>query len=192
MAQQQQQQPQRQTGIEPQKNAPEQKTTISRGGDRPGVGIGTPLAFMRRVSEAMDRLFEDFAGPGFLPATAAPLASLWAETTSWPEVEVFQRGNELVIRADVPGMSKDDVKVELRDDVLYISGERTRESKKEHFYRTERSYGSFLRAFQLPPGAKPETASATFENGVLEVGIEVPSLEQKRARRIDVREGKLH
>jgi HSP20 family protein len=155
---------------------------------------GSPFAFMRRFSEEMDRLFEDFGfGRGF-PAPPPDLGlgrfgeaggSLWS-----PQVEVFERGGQLIVRADLPGMTKDDVNIEVADDALVIRGERReeREENEEGYYHTERSYGSFYRSIPLPAGVDAENANATFRDGVLEITLEAPQ-RQSRSRRLEIREG---
>ncbi len=158
----------------------------------------SPLSAMRRLSDEMDRIFDDFFTRSF---GELPFAGLDRQQSSsgtlgmsfWPELELSQREGKLVIQADLPGLRREDVKVELKDDELSISGERrsAREHEEGGFYRSERSYGSFRRTVPLPEGAKADTASATFENGVLRVEIEAPA-ENAQGRRIEVREGKTH
>jgi HSP20 family protein len=111
---------------------------------------------------------------------------LWA-----PQVEVFERGNNLVVRADLPGLSRENVDVELDDDALIIRGERRSdvEDDEEGFYRSERSYGSFYRAIPLPEGIDASACNATFRDGVLEVTLPKPPQQSSRTRRIDVRGG---
>jgi HSP20 family protein len=150
---------------------------------------------MRRFSEEMDRLFEDFGFgsrslmPSFARGFPTNLGefgqSLWS-----PQVETFAREGELVIRADLPGMSKDDVNVEVTDDAITISGERRNENeeKREGFYRSERSYGSFYRQIPLPEGVNADDANATFRNGVLEITMKAPQLQSQR-RRLEISEG---
>jgi HSP20 family protein len=110
--------------------------------------------------------------------------SLWA-----PQVEVFERGNNLVVRAELPGLSREDVDVELDEDALIIRGERHSdvEDEQEGFYRSERSYGSFYRAIPLPENIDHSACNATFRDGVLEVTLPKPTQQQSRARRIDVK-----
>jgi|RhiMethySRZTD1v2_1073278.scaffolds.fasta_scaffold40256_3 HSP20 family protein len=146
---------------------------------------GRPRDLLRRVSRDLDRAFGVF-GTGLFGSLAP---SWFGEMTRWPEIEVFQRGNRLVVRADVPGLKEDDVNVEVRGKDLYIFGERRSETERTEggIYRSERSYGSFTRVIPLPEGAKSETASATFENGVLEIEVEIPKLETRGTRRIEVR-----
>jgi HSP20 family protein len=109
--------------------------------------------------------------------------TLWA-----PQIETFQRGDQFVVRADLPGMKKENVDIELTDDSLTIQGERRdeHEEDREGFYRSERSYGSFYRVVPLPEGAIPESAKATFHDGVLEVTIQAPPREVSRRRRVEI------
>ena len=107
-----------------------------------------------------------------------------------PQIETFQRGDQYVVRADLPGMKKDNVHIDLTDDSLTIEGERReeREEDREGFYRSERTYGSFCRVVPLPEGAIPESAKATFNNGVLEVTIQAPPREVSRKHRVEISE----
>lgn len=142
-----------------------------------------PFELMRRFAEEMDR---NFWGWGRVPARGVP-----EEEIVWtPAVEVRQSGNNLVVSADLPGLSENDVKVEASEDGLLIQGERTRERTEEEggVQRSERSYGRFTRMIALPEGAKIADAKATFNNGVLEVTVPVPGLEQKR-RQIPISSG---
>jgi HSP20 family protein len=94
-----------------------------------------------------------------------------------------------MVRADLPGLTKEDVKVELTENLLMISGERKeeKEEKREGFYRSERSYGSFYREVPLPEGAMTEKAAATFRNGVLEITIPAAKLEPS-TRKLEIKE----
>ena len=101
------------------------------------------------------------------------------EKVEWmPPVEVFQNNGQFIVRADLPGLTKDDVKVEVADEFLMISGERKeeKEEKEEGFYRSERSYGTFYRQIPLPENAMTENAAATFLNGVLEITVPAPKV----------------
>jgi HSP20 family protein len=149
---------------------------------------------MERFADEMDRLFDDFGiGRSRLPhwesgwlTPAALGAELWS-----PNVEVFQRNSELVVRADLPGLSKDDVKVDVTDDAIMIQGERRREHEDERggVYRSERSYGSFQRVIALPEGAITDQAKASFRDGVLEITMPAPSEQVTRGRRLEITEG---
>jgi HSP20 family molecular chaperone IbpA len=110
-------------------------------------------------------------------------------STVWsPQVESFQRGDQFVVRADLPGLKKEDVKIELTDDSLTIEGERReeREEDREGYYRSERSYGSFYRVIPLPEGAITESAKANFNNGVLEIVLQAPPREVSGKRRLEI------
>ena len=104
-----------------------------------------------------------------------------------PRIDIFEKNGKLVLRADLPGMTKDDVKVEITDQAITIDGERKHEHEEhdEGVYRSERGYGRFHREIPLPEGAKPETATANFKNGVLEISLEAPQHKEK-ARRLDI------
>src|SRR5262245_51172917 len=111
----------------------------------------SPFSMMRRFADEVDRMFEGFGWPG--TSRFGPSASL--EHFS-PEVDVFERDGKLVISADLPGMTKDDVKVDVTDDAIILEGERKyeHEEHEEGVYRSERSYGRFHRQIPLPEGVK--------------------------------------
>lgn len=144
----------------------------------------SPIALMRRMQEDMDRLFGDFGTGRF----ASPIGSEFSEWA--PAIEVFQRGNELVVRADVPGLSRNDLAVEVADDTLTIRGERKyeHEDEREGMFRSERSYGSFCRVVPLPEGTVADSAKAKFNNGVLEIVMQAPPNEVRRGRQIEIGE----
>jgi HSP20 family protein len=94
----------------------------------------------------------------------------------------------LAIRADLPGLSKDDVRVEIENGMLTISAEREDQhtEDRDNYYRTERSYGRFFRAVALPDGADADKCDATFKNGVLEVTIPAPSGKMKKSKQVPI------
>lgn len=160
--------------------AGEQGSTGTRGMERrqpEGLGAqrgygarhATPFSLMSRMMEDMDRLFGFGGGWG---AGFGPLAR--ADWT--PQVEVFERNGNLVVRADLPGLDRNDVKVNVEDDAITIQGERRaeHEEKREGYFHSERSYGSFQRRVPLPRGADASSCDATFDNGVLEVTVKLP------------------
>ena len=151
---------------------------------------GSPFAMMRRFAEDMDRLFESF---DMGPSAGGQRQDRWLDQQlAWaPQVEVFERGKKIVVRADLPGVKQEDIRLQVTDDALVIQGERKSESetREEGFYTSELSYGSFQRTIPLPDGADPEKANATFRNGVLEIEIEAPAMRSRAGRRIEIREG---
>ena len=151
---------------------------------------GDPFALMRAMTSELERLFEGFGGPGFqLPLLRT--RPLVAQANWIPEIEVFEKDNRLVTKVDLPGMKKEDVKVEVTDGHLTISGERKSdvEEKNDQFYRSERQYGSFYRAVPLPDGVKLEDVKATFAEGVLEVSIPLPAAPESKVRKVEIQDG---
>lgn len=130
-----------------------------------GLFGASPFRLMKRFNEEMDRAFGGFTTP------AEP--EFWA-----PALEVKRTNGNLVVTAELPGLSKDEIKVQVIEDALVIEGERKREKeeKGEEFYRSERYYGKFYRSIPLPKGAQADAIKAELNNGVLEVTIPVPEI----------------
>lgn len=148
-----------------------------------------PFALLRQMTSDFDRMFEGTTWPAFRwPALRATTAG---EGAGWfPEIDVFEKDNRLVTKIDLPGLKKEDVKVEVTDGYLAISGERKTEAeeKKEQFYRCEREYGSFYRAVPLPEGVKLDDVKATFADGVLEVSVPLPAKAEPAKRKVEIQE----
>jgi HSP20 family protein len=127
----------------------------------------------RLFDEMLDtRLSADFPGFG----------------TGWiPAVDVEETADEYLIRAEMPGLKKEDVKISLQENVLTISGEKKSEAKSDdkRYHRLERTYGSFQRSFSLPEPIKADKIGARFKDGVLEVKI--PKSEETKPREIDIK-----
>ena len=106
-----------------------------------------------------------------------------------PAMDLVETDDHFVLRADLPGVAEEDVKVELEDNVLTLSGERRHEQevKKGGYYRIERASGTFARSLTLPEGIDPEAVDASFDKGVLEVRI--PKPEQRKPRRVAISVG---
>lgn len=130
-----------------------------------GLFGANPFGLMKRFTEEMDRAFTSFAEPMEV--------DLWA-----PPLEVKHKDGNFIVTAELPGLTKEEVKVEVVEDSLVVEGERKRmkEEKGEEFYRSERYYGKFYRSIPLPKGAKAELIKAELNNGVLEVVIPVPEV----------------
>jgi HSP20 family protein len=103
-----------------------------------------------------------------------------------PSMDLVETSDHFVLRADLPGLSEDEVKIELEDGVLTVSGERRadHEERQEGFYRVERAFGTFARSLTLPKGVDAEGVTASFDRGVLEVRI--PKPEAAKPRRIEI------
>jgi HSP20 family protein len=105
-----------------------------------------------------------------------------------PSVDVFEEGDGVVVKAELPGMSREDIDVKVTDNIVTISGEKKKEEKieKKNFYRMERSYGSFSRSFRLPTEVQAEKASAKFKGGVLEIRIPKSEEAKKKEKKVKV------
>ena len=147
---------------------PTQRETLTRPSSQRG-GLSTrnlldPFGMFRE----MDRLFQNF-GLGGIGLGRDIDRGLWQ-----PQIELFEEGNKLHVRADLPGLSKDDVHCELRDNVLILEGERKHEKIDESGGWSERSYGNFYRQIPLPENVNPNTAKASFKDGVLDIVLDAP------------------
>ena len=189
-------------GVQSAKRGSQTKQSTTK--KEPETGIGrreqsspvltiSPFSFMRRFSEEMDRLYGDIGfGGGLASGLGRELGRLAdLEGSIWsPQVEAFERDGKLIVRADLPGLTKDDINVDITDDAIKIRGERRQEKEenKEGYYRSERSYGSFYREIPLPRGVNREEANATFRNGVLEITMPAPA-RQPSSQRLEISEG---
>jgi HSP20 family protein len=148
----------------------------------------TPFTLMRRLSDDLERMFDEV---GF----RRPLALLTPEKPAFewtPAIEMFEKEGKLFVRAELPGLTKKDVKVDVADDLLTIQGERKEEKelKEKGYLRTERFYGTFYRQIALPEGAKPDAAKATFKEGVLEIELPVEVKKPAAGRTLPIEEEK--
>jgi HSP20 family protein len=138
-----------------------------------------PLRELGSLQNEMNRLFNTvFDTPA--PGNGATMRR-WM-----PAMDLVESGDHFVLRADLPGMSEDDIKIELEDGTLTVSGERRaeHEANEEGYYRVERAFGSFSRSLTLPKGVDADAVSASFDRGVLEVRI--PKPEERKPRRIEI------
>jgi HSP20 family protein len=134
---------------------------------------------MFTLQQRLNRLFEDT----FLPPGAEPYSmAAWS-----PSCDIFETGNEIVVKAEIPGVKKEDVKVSVQDNVLTLSGERKfeEETKKENYVRVERGYGSFTRSFTLPAYVDATKISAGFKDGLLEVKL--PKSEAAKPKEVEIK-----
>ena len=143
-----------------------------------------PFRELGTLQSEMNRLFNSvFDTPGQGQGNGGTLRR-WL-----PAMDLVETDDHFVLRADLPGMDEDDVKIELEDSTLTISGERKaeHEEKSEGYYRVERAFGTFARTLTLPQGVDPEAVSASFDRGVLE--LRVPKPEERKPRRIEIGAG---
>ena len=149
-----------------------------------------PFALLRQMTNEFDRMFGDPFYPASFPSPSFRAFAL-PEAVAWsPKVDVFEKDNRLITRVDLPGLKKEDVKVEVTEGHLALSGERKQEieEKTDTFYRSEREYGSFCRTVPLPEGVKIEDIKATFADGVLEVSVPLPALVEAKVRTVAIEE----
>lgn len=118
---------------------------------------------------------------------------LWPERSTeaeelLPSVDIYEEGNELIVKTDLPGVKKEDLQIDIADNLVRISGKKEREEKvkSEHYYRFERAHGSFSREFELPSGMDTEKARAHYANGVLEVRIPRSGEAAAKSRKISI------
>jgi HSP20 family protein len=126
-----------------------------------------PFAELGELRSRFDRIFEDMAG---------------GRERAWvPAVDVERENGNLVVRADIPGIKPEEVKIAVEDDILTVSGEHeeTKEEKNKDYLRRERRYGSFSRSMALPPGVEAKQIKAKTHDGVVEVTIPLPKEPKK-------------
>jgi HSP20 family protein len=146
---------------------------------RPGRGL-VPWRPSKEFDE-MERRFEDIFGRSFWPATwrRIPMAEFgWV-----PAIEVFEKEDKFVVRADLPGMKEDNFDISVVGDTLTIKGERKAETevKEEDYYCCERSYGSFSRSITIPSNVDANKIEASYDDGVLEVNLpKAPEIKPKK------------
>lgn len=125
-----------------------------------------PFSDIQNLHKEMNRLF-DFTFPRW-DSEMPLLSGQWA-----PAIDVHDSKDNVVVKADLPGLTKEDINVSVQDDLLMISAEKKKESeaKEENYLRTERYHGSFYRALRLPAQIDPAKVNATFKDGVLELTL---------------------
>src|SRR4051794_23964528 len=142
-----------------------------------------PVAELNTIQNEMNRLFNTFVDP------SAPTGRGNATARRWlPPMDLVETPDHYVLRADLPGLSEADVNVQLEDNVLTISGERTAEhdDRQEGYYRLERAFGTFSRSLTLPDGVDPDSVQAHFDRGVLDIRIPKPQPKKPKTRPITV------
>jgi HSP20 family protein len=144
-----------------------------------------PVRELHTMQNEMNRLFNTFFdSPSSGNGGGQAVARRWI-----PAMDVVETGSHFVLRADLPGVPENEVKIEIEDNVLTISGERKSEHEEqgEGYYRVERSFGSFARSLTLPEGVDADGIQASFDSGVLEV--QIPKPEQHKPRKVQISVG---
>lgn len=139
-----------------------------------------PARDMQAMRNEINRLVSEFVGNG-----KENEGGKWQGSCS-PAVDMYESEQALMLKAELPGFSKDDVQVEIKDNVLTIKGERKRESdvKAAQYHRVDRAYGAFQRAFRLPALVDADKAEAKFKAGILE--LKLPKAEEAKAKRVGI------
>lgn len=141
---------------------------------RRGLMLWNPFAEIERIRREFDRLLEEL-----VPREEG-------ERLFAPVVDVYETDQDLVVKAELPGVKKENVEVSIRDNALHIKGEKKeeKEEKTETYHRVERVYGKFERVIPLPTDVKVEAAEAEFKDGVLE--IRIPKAEGSKEKKIEI------
>ena len=146
-----------------------------------------PFMDLTRWERDMDRMMDDFLGRRFRPWWP----DRWLRSDELeiraPVIDLYEEKEDIVVKAELPGMTKENIEVNLTDHTLTIKGEKKKEEeiKEENYFRAERSYGSFRRALELPKDVHGDKVKASFKNGILEVRL--PKTEQAKTKEMKVK-----
>jgi HSP20 family protein len=146
-----------------------------------------PFTDLTRWERDMERMMDDFFDRRMRPWWPERWFRAEGFLTNAPALDVFEDKDDLVVKAELPGMEKDNVEVNLTDHTLTIKGEKRKEEevKEEKYYRSERSYGSFVRTLELPATVQVDKIKASFKNGILE--IRMPKTEEAKTKEIKIK-----
>lgn len=145
-----------------------------------------PFMDLSRWEHEMDRMMDDFFTRRMRPWWPERWLSRDSEIVT-PTVDVYEEKDDIVVKAELPGMDKNDIEVNISDSELTLKGEKKKEEKIEQkdYYRCERSYGAFFRSVELPKGVQADKVKASFKNGILEVRI--PKSEEAKTREVKIK-----
>ncbi len=139
-----------------------------------------PSRDLWRIRDDMDRLFNQFF--------SRPFDSEELPEVDWsPRVDIMEKDNEYIVKAETPGMKKDDIKITMQDNVLSIKGEKKEEVKEEdkNYHLCERRYGKFVRSFRLPTPVEAKKINASYKDGIL--SIVLPKSEEAKPKEIEIK-----
>lgn len=170
------------------------KEVAVKKGSEPKESAATPppqvLSPMRAWEREIDRMFEDFPFLRFPRLSdIEPFRRLRESRLAAPTLDMYEEKNEVVVKAELPGMAKEEIDITLSNSTLTLKGEKKKEEevKEKNYYRCEREYGSFLRTVQLPAEVKADGAKAIFKDGVLEIRLPKSEAAKKRETRVPVK-----
>jgi HSP20 family protein len=134
------------------------------------------MSFQERINDLFDRTFWRRG-----PEEEGLVTGTWA-----PAVDIYETDDKVVLKAELPGLKKEDIDIQIRDNTLTLKGEKKfeKEVKEENYHRVERAYGSFQRSFTLPSTIKQEGIEASFKDGVLEISL--PKVEEAKPKQIKI------
>ena len=140
-----------------------------------------PFGEMVDMRDRIGRLFDEYFGQ-FPAIREDALGRSWA-----PAVDIYEDKNNIIVKAELPGIKKDDLSIDVKNNVLTLSGERKHEEEttKENFHRIERSYGTFSRSFTLPDSVKVDKVKAHYKDGILEISL--PKAEEAKRKAIPIK-----
>ncbi len=139
-----------------------------------------------RFRREIDKIFEDFFSPGRFPSLFGRVTRELEDFGTFPAIDVYDDKENIVVKAEVPGLKKDDIEIQIKGRDLVIKGEKKKEEeiKDENYYYAERIYGTFSRVIRLPVDVKTDEVKAKFKNGILEIVL--PKVEEAKPKEIKV------
>ncbi len=159
--------------------------TDERDQTRSVVPVGAKPRGMRSLFDEFDRLM---GGSWGRPLRALPLTHSFGSTYEWmPDIDAFEKDGKMVVRADLPGIKREDIEVSIQDDTLVVRGERDEEKEfqVETLYGSERATGRFYRAVSLPAGVDPDAIEASYRDGVLQVSV--PKMAAQEPQKVQIK-----
>lgn len=138
--------------------------------------------------DEMERWFDDFFRRPLLTSSWLPRLRFPEVGDISPSVDIYEDKNDVVIKAEIPGMKKEDISVSISDEIMTISGEKKAEEniEKKNYHRIERTFGSFTRRLRLPPGVQEDKVKAVFKDGVLEVRLPKTEAAKQKAKQVKI------
>jgi len=147
-----------------------------------------PFSELARVERDMERMFEDFwTRPWFGLGWPRRFRALEDVGTRTPAIEIYEEKDDVVVKAELPGMTREDLELNISDNLLTIKGEKKKEEevKEKGYYYSERSYGGFTRTVEIPKDVQTDKVRASFKDGVLE--IRIPKTEEAKRKEVKIK-----